>query len=122
MTSQGRSENSDQSGPPHPMLPNADPSEYMIVFTSFTRASFLNMQADQSSSWLIRTSFPESTIKRPFCKMSKNGNTSPFFKILFFKNIWIYLRLIFFRTVQIKDSCIVDIKNRKFHLLFLRLI
>ena len=28
-------------------------SEYMIVFTSFTRASFLNMRADQSSSWLI---------------------------------------------------------------------
>ena len=28
------------------------------------------------------------------CKMSKNGNTSPLFKILFFKNIWIYLRLI----------------------------
>ena len=25
MTSQGRSENSDQSGPLHPMLPNADP-------------------------------------------------------------------------------------------------
>ena len=32
-------------------------SEYMVVFTSFTRASFLNMRADQSSS-----SFPKSTI------------------------------------------------------------
>ena len=27
-------------------------SEYMAVFTSFTRASFLNMGADQSSIWL----------------------------------------------------------------------
>ena len=37
-------------------------SEYMTVFTSFTRASFLNMRVDQSSSWLIRASFPKSTI------------------------------------------------------------
>ena len=39
-------------------------SEYMRVFTSVTRESFLNMKADQSStgSWLIRTSFPKSTI------------------------------------------------------------
>ena len=47
-------------------------SEYLTLFTSFTRASFLNMWADQSSSWLIRTSFPKSTIL-PFyslCKMS----------------------------------------------------
>ena len=29
-------------------------SEYMTVFMSFTRASFLNMRADQSSRWLIR--------------------------------------------------------------------
>ena len=36
--------------------------EYMTVFSSFTRASFLNMRADQSSSWLIRASFPKSTI------------------------------------------------------------
>ena len=28
-------------------------SEYMTVSTSITRASFLNMRADQSSSWLI---------------------------------------------------------------------
>ena len=60
---------------------------------------------------------------RPFClaslcKMSKNSNTSPLFKILFFSNIWIY----FFCTVQIKDSCIVDIENGRFYLLFLRLI
>ena len=43
----------------------------------FTRASFLNMRADQSSSWLIRTSFPKSTILSYYslCKMSKNGNT-----------------------------------------------
>ena len=35
-------------------------SEYITVFTSFTRASFVNMRADQSSSWLIRTtSFPK---------------------------------------------------------------
>ena len=37
-------------------------SEYIIVFTSFTRASFVNMRLDQSSSWLITTSFPKSTI------------------------------------------------------------
>ena len=30
MTSQGRSENSDQSGPLHPMLPNADPLEFAL--------------------------------------------------------------------------------------------
>ena len=61
-------------------------SEYMKVFRSFTRASFLNMRADQSSSWLIRTSFPKSTILFYYslCKMSKNCNTSPLFKILFF--------------------------------------
>ena len=37
------------------------------MFTSFTRASFLNMRADQSSSWLIRAWFPKSTISYPFC-------------------------------------------------------
>ena len=37
-------------------------SEYMAVVMSFTRASFLNMPADHSSSWLIRTSFPKWTI------------------------------------------------------------
>ena len=36
--------------------------EYMTVLSSFTRASFLNMRADQLSSWLIRASFPKSTI------------------------------------------------------------
>ena len=36
--------------------------EYMTVFTSFTRTSFLNMRADLSSTWLIRTLFPKSTI------------------------------------------------------------
>ena len=98
----------------------------MTVFTSFTRASFLNMRADQSSSWLIRTSFPLDhfvTILPSYSlfKMSKHGNNSPLFKILFFRTIWIYLRLIFC-TVQIKDSCTVDIENRRFYLLFLRLI
>ena len=34
-------------------------SDYMAEFTSFTRASFLNMRADRSSSCLIRTSFPK---------------------------------------------------------------
>ena len=34
----------------------------MAAITSFTGASFLNMRADQSSSWLIRASFPQSTI------------------------------------------------------------
>ena len=44
-----------------------------------------------------------------------------FLKFCFFLNIWIYLRLIFC-TVQIKESCIVDIENGRFYLLFLRLI
>ena len=74
-------------------------SEYMTVFTTFTRASFLNMRADQSSTWLIRTSSPNHfVIILPYyslCKMSKNGNSSIIFKILFFKNIYVYLKLIF---------------------------
>ena len=37
-------------------------SEYTTVFTSFTRASFLNMRADKSSVRLIRTAFSKSTI------------------------------------------------------------
>ena len=37
-------------------------NEMNCVLTSFTGASFLNMRADQLSSWLIRTSFPKSTI------------------------------------------------------------
>ena len=37
-------------------------SEYMSVFTSSTRASFLHLRADQSFSWLIRTSTPKSTV------------------------------------------------------------
>ena len=41
-------------------------SEFMTVITSFTRASFLNMRADQSSSWLVWTSFPKSTNLQPF--------------------------------------------------------
>ena len=56
------------------------------------------------------------------CKMSKNANTWPIFIILLFKNICIYLKLIFFCTVQIKDSCRVDVEDRRFYLLFLRLI
>ena len=50
--------------------------------------------------------------------MSKNGNTWPLFKICFLK----IFELIVFCTVRIKDSCIVDIENRRFYLLFLRLI
>ena len=95
----------------------------MTVFTSFTRASFLNTLADHSSSWLIRTSFPKSTILPYYslCKMSKNGNTSPLFKILFFKNIWIYIRLILFLHCS-NQRCTVDLENRRFYILFLRLI
>ena len=75
-------------------------SEYMTVFMSFTRASFLSMRADQSSSWLIIfvpkiDHFVTILHYYSLCKMSKDGDTSPLFKILFFKNIWIYLRLIF---------------------------
>ena len=99
-------------------------SDYMIVFTSFIRASFRKMGVDQSSSWLIGTSFRKSTIlpNCSRCKMSKNYNTSPLFTIFFLILGFIQLRLIFFCTVQIKDSCIVDIKNRRFYLLFLSLI
>ena len=88
-------------------------SEYMTVFTSFTRASFLNMRADESSNFV--TILPYYSL----CKMSKNGSTSPLLKCCFFKNIWIYLRLNFFCNVQIKDSCIVDLENRRFRLAFL---
>ena len=49
--------------------------------------------------------------------MSKNSDTSPLF-FLFFQNIWILFKTVFFRTVQIKDSCIVDTENRRFYLLF----
>ena len=42
MTSQGRSENSDQSGPLHPMLPNADRSQSFL---------FINMATVSDSSW-----------------------------------------------------------------------
>ena len=35
------------------------------------------------------------------CKMSKNGNSLPPFKILFLKNIWIYLRLTLNRYAEI---------------------
>ena len=64
---------------------------------------------------------------RPFCftiafakcpKMAILRHFLNFF--FFFLNIWVYLRLIFFFcTVQIKDSCVVYIENRRF---FLRLI
>ena len=51
--------------------------------------------------------------------MSKNGNTSPRFKISFFKKYLDLLKTDFFCTVEIKDSCIVNIENRGFYLLFL---
>ena len=66
-------------------------SEYMAVFTSFTRASFVNMQADQSSSWLIRPSFPKSTILQRFCptkafaKCPNTATLSHFVKFSFLK-------------------------------------
>ena len=64
-------------------------SEKMKVFTSFTRVSFLNMRADQSSSWLTRTSFPKSTIFQPFfltiafAKCPKMAIISHFLNIFF---------------------------------------
>ena len=42
MTSQGRSENSDQSRPLHPMLPNADPPEQRLVI----EPSFISVSRD----------------------------------------------------------------------------
>ena len=63
-------------------------SEYMTVFSSFTRASFLNMRADQSSSWMVRN--------RPFClaiAFANNQKWQYFATILFFNYIWIYLRV-----------------------------
>ena len=90
-------------------------SEYMTVFSSFTRASFLNMRADQSSSWLIRTSFPKSTILRHYslCKMSKNGKTSPHF-IFIFEHCLDLFRTDFYALFKSKiASCIVDIENHE---------
>ena len=50
----------------------------MTAFTSLTRASFLNMQADQSSRWLIRTSFPKllfrTTKRRQMQSMTDESN------------------------------------------------
>ena len=49
----------------------------LTIFAGITRASFLNMRADLSSSWLIRTN--HFVIILPYdslWKMSKNGNTS----------------------------------------------
>ena len=54
--------------------------------------------------------------------MSKNGNTSPLFKILFLKKYLDLFKTDFFCTVQIKDSGIVGLENRGFYLLFKRLI
>ena len=79
------------------------------LLTSYTRANFLNMRADESASWLIRTPFPivdHFVTIFPYYrryKVSKNGNASPPFKIL----------TDFFCTFQVKDSLIVDIENRR---------
>ena len=45
-------------------------SEYMIVFTSFSRASFFNMQLDQSSSWLMNfvPNIDHIVIILPYCR------------------------------------------------------
>ena len=58
-------------------------SDYMTVFTSFTRASFLNIRADQSSSWLI--SFMYSfCLSIAFAKCPKMAILRHLFNILFF--------------------------------------
>ena len=85
-------------------------SEYVIVFTSFTRA-----RVPKIDHFVIL--LPHYSL----CKMSNNGNISPLFKILFFKKYLDLFKTGFFCTVQIKDSCIVDIEDRRFYLLFLRL-
>ena len=58
-------------------------SEYVTVFTLFTRATFLNMRVDRSSS------LPKSTILEPFSLpiAFAKCDTSPLFKclVLFFK-------------------------------------
>ena len=75
-----------------------------------TGSSFLNMRADHSSK--LADQFP-----KPLCltiasaKCPKMAILRHLLKFVF-KNIWINLRL--FCTVQIKDSCIVDIENRRF--------
>ena len=75
----------------------------MTVFTSFTRASFFNMRADESSNFVSKIDYFVTILPYySLCKMSKNGNTSPLFKMLFFKNIWIYLRLTFFAIFKSK--------------------
>ena len=49
------------------------------------------------------------------CKMSKKGNTSTFFN--FFKEHLDLFKTNFFCKVSIKDSCVVDIENRRLYFL-----
>ena len=78
----------------------------LTIFVGIIRASFLNMRADLSSSWLIRTSVPKSIILKPFCltivfvKCPKMAIPRHFLKC--FLNIWIYLRLILFALFKSK--------------------
>ena len=63
----------------------------MLKLPKIAWPSPFNMRTDQSSRIdHFLTILPYYS----FCKMSKNGNTSPLFKILFLKIIWIYLRLV----------------------------
>ena len=73
-----------------------------------------------SLTYLLATILPYYSL----CKISKNGNTSPIFNILFFNISQDLFKNDFFLVciVLIKDSCIVDIENRRFYFLFLRLI
>jgi len=93
-------------------------SEYMTVFTSITRASFLNMRADQSSSWLII--IDHFALQLPLQNVQKWQYFATFLNFVFQKHLVLFKT--FFGTVEIKDSCRVDIEDKRFYLLFLRLI
>ena len=70
--------------------------EYMVVFTSFARASSLTCgRISDLVGWSELRSQNILPYNSP-CKMSKNGNTLQYYKILFLKNIWVYLRLVSF--------------------------
>ena len=65
MTSQGRSENSDQSGPLHPMLPNADPAS--------TLTNFLKMNSAELESIIVVIFLGVSPISFGFKQFSEDS-------------------------------------------------
>ena len=76
MTSQGRSENSDQSGPLHPMLPNADPQVLALLDRAEKR---LRMRA-VDSFWRDRAE--KRKWLRPCPAASNVRSSAPSFKMI----------------------------------------